>query len=170
MMELFQTSLFGYSKKGVHAYISAMNEDFSQKLLEKDKTYKDTIQTLREELEKLRRENEQLRTERQDVAGALIDAKVFAADLMEQAVETDRAQRAKNAELRQAELRQIQSLAQRIDSLRETFRSVLCSMDDEMEQYGMKCQAVQAEFCPDRPADTGEAPRQEARGGQDAPC
>lgn len=75
MTELFQTSLFGYSKKSVHTYISEMNEDFSRKLLEKDGTCKETIQ-----------------------------------------------------------------------ALREAFHAVLRGMDEEMEQYGIKCQAIQTEF------------------------
>ncbi|MDO4316347.1 MAG: hypothetical protein Q4C45_11265, partial [Oscillospiraceae bacterium] len=75
MTELFQTSLLGYSKKSVCAYIAEMNEEFSKKLLEKDMARKDAVQTLQEQLEQLKRENEQLRAERREVAGALIDAK-----------------------------------------------------------------------------------------------
>lgn len=160
MTELFQISLFGYSKKHVHAYIAEMNEDFSQKMLDKDKACKDTVQALREELERLRRENEQLRAERQEVAGALIDAKAFAAGLIERAEEEDRAQRAKNAALQQAELHRLQALAANIDGLRKAFCSVLCGMEEEMEQYGSKCQAIQTEVSQEGPEDADEAARQ----------
>ena len=96
MAELFQTSLFGYSKKNVCAYIAELNEGFSSKLMEKDVECQNTINELKSMLEQLRRENEQLQAERREVAGALIDAKAFAAGLMEQADEEDRARRAKS--------------------------------------------------------------------------
>lgn len=170
MTELFRISLFGYSKRHVHAYISEMNEDFSQKMLEKDRACKDTVQALREELERVRRENERLRAERQEVAGALIDAKAFAAGLIERAEEEDRTRRAKNAALQQAELHRLQAFAANIDGLRKAFCSVLRGMDEEMEQYGAKCQAIQTEFGQDRPEGTAEAARQEPRGGQEDAC
>lgn len=170
MTELFQTGLFGYSKKSVSTYISNMNEDFAQKLLEKDRTYKDVVRELREEVEQLRQENERLRAEREEVAGALIDAKAFAASLIRQSEEADRTQRAKNAALHQVEFQQIQTFAANIDSLRKAFRSVLCDMDEELERYEIKCQAIQAEFCPDKPGSTEGAARREAYDGQESVC
>lgn len=167
MTELFQISLFGYSKKHVRAYIAEINEEFSQKMLEKDKTCKDAVQALQEELERLRRENEQLRAERQEVAGALIDAKAFAAGLIERAEEEDRAQRAKNAALQQAELQRLQGLASNIGGLRTALCSVLRGMDQELERYGAKCQAIRAEF---EPEGADEAARQEACGGLEDAC
>lgn len=167
MIKLFQTSLFGYSKKSVHAYISEMNEDFSQKLLEKEGACKEAVQALREEVERLRQENEQLRGERQAVAGVLIDAKAFASGLMEQAEKENETRRSRNEALHQAEFQRIQGLASDIDRLREAFRAALRGMDEEMEQYGIKCQAIQTEFCPDRPEDIGGSAQQETRGGQE---
>ena len=48
MAELFRSSLFGYSKKSVIAYVAEMNEDFSQKLLAKDMECRDTVRELKE--------------------------------------------------------------------------------------------------------------------------
>lgn len=157
MTELFQTSLLGYSKKGVCAYIAEMNEEFSQKLLEKDKACKDAVRTLQEQLEQLKRENGQLRAERREVAGALIDAKAFAAGLMERAEEENRAQCAKNEALCQAELRRLQAMADDIEALRTAFCATLRDMDAELEQYRLRCQAAQAELVPETPED-GESP------------
>lgn len=151
MTELFQTSLFGYSKKGVCAYIAEINEEFSQKLLEKDMACKDTVQALREQLEQLKQENEQLRAGRQEVAGALIDAKTFAADLMARAEAENRVLRDKNEARQTAEFQRLQALAADIDALRDTFRSVLSDMDVAMEQYRLKCQAIETEFAQDTP-------------------
>lgn len=151
MTELFQTGLFGYSKKSVCAYIAEINEEFSQKLLEKDMACKDTVQTLREQLEQLKQENEQLRAGRQEVAGALIDAKTFAADLMARAEAENREQCAKNEALCQAELRRLQAMASDIDTLRTAFCATLRDMDAEMEQYRLRCQTAQAELVPETP-------------------
>ena len=160
MTEQFQTSLFGYSKRSVHLYLSQMNEDFSHKLLEKEKEGRDAIQALNEKLEHLREENEQLRAERKEVAGALIDAKSFAAELREQAEETDRAQRAKNEDIRRTERQRIRDLAGHIDRLRTEFRSMLSKMDEELEQYALLCKAIHAEDM-ELPPPQGESTVQE---------
>lgn len=143
MEKILKSSLFGYSKKSVGAYISGMNEEFSKKLLEKEQECRRTVQGLEEQLEALRQEKEQLQAGRQEVAGALIDAKTFAAELMARAEEENRVQRAKNQVCHQAELRRLQALSAEIDALRESFRGAIGRMDAEMERYSAECQAAQ---------------------------
>lgn len=152
MVEVFRKSLFGYSKQSVVTYISELNEDFSKKLLEKDLECKQIVQELKAQIEVLKRENEALQAGRQDVAGALIDAKAFAAELKEQAEAEDQAQRAKNEAYRQAELQRLQDISAHIDALRDA----ICGIDAEMEQHETRCQAVQEEFCQEMP-DTDAA-------------
>lgn len=161
MTELFRTSLFGYSKKRVHAYISEINEGFSQKLLEKDMASKEAVQVLREQLEQLQRENDQLRAERNEVAGALIDAKTFATGLMEQAEAENRTQREKNSAIQQAELQQVQLLTSHVDNLRQTFQAILHGMDKELEQYRMKCQSIRTDYCANIAENETEPAQQE---------
>lgn len=156
MVEVFRKSLFGYSKQSVVTYISELNEDFSKKLLEKDLECKQTVQELKAQIEVLKRENEALQAGRQDVAGALIDAKAFAAELKEQAEAEDQAQRAKNEAYRQAELQRLQDISAHIDALRSALRDAICGIDAEMEQHETRCQAVQEEFCQEMP-DTDAA-------------
>ena len=60
MANLFHTSLFGYAKAEVNDYISKCNEEFSQKLLEKDQEHKREVEGLRAEAERLARENGRL--------------------------------------------------------------------------------------------------------------
>lgn len=146
MGKKLQSSLFGYSKKSVVAYIAGMNEEFSKKLLDKDLECKNTIQELKDQLEQLRQENEQLQASRQEVAGALIDAKAFAAELRERAEEENTALRAKNEAYHRAEFQRLQTLAANIDALRGDLRSAINKMDAELEQYGAECQAVQAKL------------------------
>lgn len=153
MSAQFPTRLFGYSKRSVEEYINKMNEEFSQKLLEKDKQTLKGVQSMRQELEKLRQENERLREERQEVAGALIDAKTYAAELRAQAQERDRAQREKNAALHQEERQRLQGLADRVDSLRKEFRDILISMDEELERCELGCQTLKNQDAEEIPAD-----------------
>lgn len=162
MAELFQSSLFGYSKKSVCAYIAEMNEGFSQRLLEKDAECKRVTGELTAQLEQLRRENEELRAGRQEVAGALIDAKSFAAGLMERAAEEDRARRARSEACHAAELQRLQELAAGVDTLRGAIRAALSKMDEELEEYGVKCQAAQAKFYWDAPEPAADGAEAEA--------
>ncbi len=69
MMKQFRSSLFGYSKQSVNAYITQLNEEFSQKLLEKEQEGREAAGRLREEVERLRQENARLRAERQTDCG-----------------------------------------------------------------------------------------------------
>lgn len=157
MEKVFQNSLFGYSKKSVVTYIAGMNEEFSKKMLEKDLECRNTVQELKEQLEQLRRENEQLQAGRQEVAGALIDAKAFAAELRERAEAEDTALRAENEAYHQAELQRLRALSANIDSLRGALRTIISNLDAELEQYGVRCQAVQAEFTKEAPDDQAAA-------------
>ena len=61
MSNLFHARLIGYSRKDVNAYISRLNEEFSQKLLEKELEKKEELRALQEENERLKKENEEKR-------------------------------------------------------------------------------------------------------------
>lgn len=154
MDKMFQTSLFGYSKKSVSAYIASLNEEFSQKLLEKDLEHKKVLQDLTQQLETLAEENRRLNAAQQEVADALIDAKAFAAGLKAQAQEEDEAQRAKNQVFRQAELQQLQDISDSISTLRRAFHAVIRDMDVRLGQYDAQCQDTYGELravTPDQP-------------------
>lgn len=146
MKEILKSSLFGYSKKSVCEYIAGMNEEFSQKLLEKDLECKNMVQELKSQIEELKKENEQLQTGRQEVAGALIDAKNFAAELKERAEAEDQARRIKNEEYQRAEFQRIQRLSGSVDALHGTLQAMLGKMDAELEAYKENCQTLQREF------------------------
>lgn len=161
MEKMFQNSLFGYSKKSVFNYIAAMEAEFSQKLREKEQECQSTVRELEERLEELKQENERLQSERREVAGALIDAKTFAAQLMEQAEAESRARRAKDEAYHQAELQRLQALAEDVGELRAAIQASARDMETQMEQYEIRCQALRAEFereFPEEPAaaESGE--------------
>lgn len=145
MKTLFSTSLFGYSKKSVRDYISSMNEEFSQKALAKEEEFKTSLRAMREEIEQLRQENERLLAQREEVAGALIDAKQFAADLIGQAEREGHTLRARNSASYQAECQRLQAYAAQINSLRDRLHASIQAMDEEMEQYNAVCQTLLGE-------------------------
>lgn len=146
MEKVFQSSLFGYSKKSVMSYIASMNDRFTKQMLDKDLESKKIIQELQQELEQLRQENEKLQEERREVAGALIDAKAYAAELRAQAEAEHTALREDYARRQQAELQKLQTLAAKTDVLRAALRSAIGNMDAELARHGAQCQAVQEVF------------------------
>ncbi len=146
MTELFRSSLFGYDKKSVSAYIAQMNEETSKRLMEKELENKNTMQEMQKELEQLRQENEELRNGREAVANALIDAKSFAAGLKEQTEQENREMQEKNKRHHAVELERIQAFAGEMDALQGAFRTTLSSMEEELERYQSKCRAMQAGF------------------------
>lgn len=135
MANLFHTSLFGYAKAEVNDYISKRNEEFSQKLLEKDQEHKREVEGLQAEAERLSRENERLLALRQEVADAIISAKDYAAGLQRQAEADDEARRAASAARQEAERRRIQNVAEQISGLHRAFRDALEHMDRELTSY-----------------------------------
>ena len=153
MTEQFPTRLFGYSKRSVQDYITKINEECAQKLLDRDKQTLKAAQAARQEMEKLRQENEHLRQEREEVAAALIEAKAYAVELKAQTEERDRAQREKNAALHQEERQRLQLLADRVDALRKEFREILIGMDEELEHCELNCQTLKEQDAAEAPAD-----------------
>ena len=145
MAKLFQTSLFGYSKRNVNEYLSRLNEEFSQKMLEKEHAHKKELQALQAEVEQLTKENAQLQAARCEVADALINARDYAAVLKRQAEEDDQKQRSRNTARQEAELGRIQAVAKHISDLQQTVRSVLESMDRELVRYRTECRRLQME-------------------------
>lgn len=135
MSNLFQTCLFGYSKKSVNKYLSDRSEEFSQRMLKKEQEYKRELDALQSEVKHLTEENERLRALRQEVADALISAKDYAADLKRQAEADNQARRAINGARQKAEGQRIQQVAEHIASLHQAFRAALERMDRELTDY-----------------------------------
>lgn len=143
MAHLFRTSLFGYAKAEVNDCISRLNEEFSQKLLEKEREHKREVEGLQAEAERLARENERLLALRQEVADALISAKDYAAVLQRQAEADDEARRAASAARQGAERRRIQGVAEQIDGLHRALRDALGHMERELTAYTAELHRLQ---------------------------
>ena len=77
-------SLFGYSKESVYQYISYLNQEFSQKLLEKDSVSDNLVKELQErnsalekEIESLRAENDTYKRMQSCISESIISAKNY---------------------------------------------------------------------------------------------
>lgn len=142
MSNLFQISLFGYSKKAVNHYVSQRSEEFSKKLLEKDLEHREELKSLQEQVERLAKENEELKGVRQEIAEALISAKAYAVDLKRKAEEDAQAKRMMNMAYQETEFRRILSMAEKIDGLQQEFHSTLERMDRELSSYKEEVQGL----------------------------
>lgn len=145
MNEQLRMGLFGYSKKSVHTYLSQLNEEFTQKLMEKELSHQEQLRELQAELERLTEENQGYLAQRQEVAEALIDAKLQGAALLEQAKQEDAVRRERNAARRQEENRRLSVLSGRIDRLQETLRQLMGAMDEELETHRLSCKTLESE-------------------------
>ena len=86
-------SLFGYSKESVYQYISYLNQEFSQKLLEKDSESDNLVKELQErnsalekELESLRAENDTYKRMQSCISESIISAKNYENEIKDAAV------------------------------------------------------------------------------------
>lgn len=86
-------SLFGYSKESVYQYISYLNQEFSQKLLEKDSVSDNLVKELQErnsalekEIESLRAENDTYKRMQSCISESIISAKNYENEIKDAAV------------------------------------------------------------------------------------
>lgn len=86
-------SLFGYSKESVYRYISYLNREFSQKLLEKDSVSDNLVKELQErnsalekEIESLRAENDTYKRMQSCISESIISAKNYENEIKDAAV------------------------------------------------------------------------------------
>ena len=102
--EILKSGFFGYSKSSVCEYIARMNEEFSQRLTAKDNENTSREAELRAQIASLREENQKLKEKQEEIVGALVDAKSFAAELKAKAEAENQAQRSENTARNAAEL------------------------------------------------------------------
>lgn len=73
----FRKSLFGYSKNDVCEYLSKINEDFSKRLLEKDRHANEEIDKLRKKIEQLELDKKELLDKQMITANAIFNAEKY---------------------------------------------------------------------------------------------
>ena len=156
-----KTKLFGYGKLEVCTYIADLNNECYQKLqkiqkendeegkrhaeelAELKREHAETEAALREEIARLTKECEEYRGKRDSVAGALLDAQVYANELRAKANENAKAMRAENQAAYEKQEKRLAEYIARADGLIQSFRqildqseSMLAPLSGQMEELG----------------------------------
>lgn len=147
-----KTGFWGYNKFSVYQYITALEESFSAKLLEKDEEHRVLLeqerrrtQQLEDELRGLRQQYESQKREQALIANTLVEAQRYAEQLR---AESEAHEQAAQQQLDKAAARQQQELAQydaRLRQLRELFLSIVQEMDGSAERLADEIEQVRAD-------------------------
>ena len=139
-MEELKRGFWGYTRESVYRCITAMEEEFSARLLEKDaavtrleEQYQGRIRELEESLAQVQREGEAQRRDQATISEALLNAQEYARGLRE---ETQRQEEEVRRELDaqiQRQRRELEAYQGELKRLRETFQALLEEMDGRME-------------------------------------
>lgn len=150
--EDLKTGFWGYQKFSVMQYITALEAEYSAKLLEKDQEShrlleqeKQRVHQLEEELADLRRKYEAQEREQHLISSTLMEAQRYA-ELMK--AQSEERQQAAQQQLEEAlELREqaMQRYDARLEQLREQFRSMLREMDEAAEGMSQELAHARAE-------------------------
>lgn len=155
-LDQLKKGFWGYQKSSVYAYITALEGEFSQKLMERDAQvrdsealYQERIHHLEEELTTLRQQHESQQAEQLMISSALIEARKYAETLKQEADTAAREERqAWEAELEQMH-KDLSQYRCQVRTLREQFASLLQSMDDQVQAFDDQVQATVSD-CPGR--------------------
>ena len=154
--EGLKTGFWGYQKFSVYQHITALEAQFSAKLLEQEEEYRGQLEQerqrslqLEEELQALRQKYEEQRSEQLLIANTLVEAQRCAELLKTQAEEREAQARQQLEEALNRREEDLKQYDARIQRLRELFRSLLQEMDDSAEQLVVDLTEVR-ESAPDR--------------------
>lgn len=131
---------WGYKKESVYQYIAFLNEEFSQKILERNEKGESLVQELQEknkaqeqEIASLKQQLEEYAKLRFAVSDSIIDAQNYATQLKAETEEKEQVMRTKiNDEMAQKR-RQMELFGQELQNFRTHLKSVLESMDDTLQ-------------------------------------
>lgn len=144
-------SLFGYSRESVYQYISSMNEEFSRKLLEKERNTDELLkelqarnQALEKQIEELRCENDEYRKMHLAVSDSIIDAQNYAQQMKAETKQREQIQRAKIAEKIRGEQVKLAEYIGEIDGFREKLRDILADIDGTLEKSKNQAEKLSA--------------------------
>lgn len=146
-----KTGLWGFKKFSVYQYITALEGQFSARLLEKDREHqaaleqeRQRVQQLEEELSDLRRQLEEQHTEQSLIASTLLDAQRYAAQLKR---ESDAREEEAQQQLTDAlELRDqvLSRYDDQLSQLRGQFAAMLQDMDAAARQVAQEVEEIKA--------------------------
>lgn len=149
-MENLKQGLWGYRKEDVYRCIVSMEEEFSQRLLEKDaqsakmeEGLRVRIRELETELAQVRQECEVQQRAQTAISDALLNAQTYAQQLREETAlrEQDARQRIDREAQRQSD--ELRVYQQKLSRLRETLHMLLEELDSKAESAQEQTQQLQ---------------------------
>ena len=139
--ENLRIGLFGFQKSSVFQYISAIEEEFSTKLMEKDaQTQKNDeqlllrIRQLEEELSDVKEQFEKQKNEQMMVANTLLDAQRYAESLKKETEEREREAQQRLDNLARKKQQELEEYQVQIQHLRGMFHTLLSKLDGETHE------------------------------------
>lgn len=155
-LDELKRGFFGYQKASVYRYITSLEEQFSNKLVEKDEAakkaaeqYQEKIHSLEQELQAVREQCETQKSEQMVIAHTLLEAQRYAEVMKKETAQKQQEAQQRLAEQITAKNRELALYLSQIENLRKEFLSMLKEMDSTADQLEKKLQDVQAD-CPDQ--------------------
>lgn len=151
-LEELKTGFWGYKKFSVYQYITALEEQFSAKLLEKDEEHRQLLEQerqrvlqLEEELSTLRQQYEAQKNDQLMIANTLMEAQRYAELLKAQTDEQAQIAKQQLAEAVAQRDQDLQRYDARLQQLRDLFQSMLQEMDASSAQLVLELEHVKSE-------------------------
>ena len=159
-LEELKSGWFGYQKSDVFQYITTLEAEFSQKLMEKDEEhrrlidqYLQRIYQLEGELSQLKQQYEAQKNDQLHIADALLDAQRYREILQKETLRMEQEARAKLQEQLEEERARLERYRGQVKRLRELFGTVLQEMDGEAQKLELQAEEIEE---PDWAGDQGE--------------
>ena len=159
-LEELKSGWFGYQKSDVFQYITTLEAEFSQKLMEKDEEhrrlidqYLQRIYQLEGELSQLKQQYEAQKNDQLHIADALLDAQRYREILQKETLRMEQEARAKLQEQLEEDRARLERSRGQVKRLRELFGTVLQEMDGEAQKLELQAEEIGE---PDWAGDQGE--------------
>ena len=151
-LDQLKKGFFGYKKTSVYEYISSLEEEFSNKLLEKDSLNQkkeeeqlSKIQKLESELKETKQQLDTLRSEQMMIGSTLREAKRYAERLkIEAEEEKEKAHQQLEHDLAQSR-EELEHYHAQINTLKEAFANLLHDMDKNVKKLDIQVQTLKEE-------------------------
>ena len=150
--EELKTGFWGYKKFSVYQYITALEEEFSAKLVEKEQESRtlleqerQRVRELEEDLRALRQQYEAQKKEQMLIADTLMEAQRYAEEMKAQSQEREQTVRQQLEEALARREQEIRQYDLQLKRLRELFYSMLQEMDASAKEFGGELEDIKSQ-------------------------
>ncbi len=144
---------WGYKRESVYEFISNINEEFSQKLIEKDnnnekhlKELKDRIAELELELSVTKKENETYQKMQYAVSNSIIEAQNYALEMKNETKKIEMNLRTKADERYESETKKLDEYSVSIENIRKVLKETLSGIDSELQDTLSDIKNIKVDF------------------------